>query len=83
MTGPICPPDSACIRDNRQCAGQGFEVALACCSDEFLCVRRNDLFAQCRRGGVPGLVNWEGSILPCGVPSNISAADLPPPMPMP
>ena len=83
MTMPPSPPSppalvcpDQCIRNNRQCAGDGFDVAQECCDPEFLCVRRNDRFSQCRRGGIPGLVNWEGSILPCGVASD---AVIPPP----
>lgn len=79
----VCPEDSRQIANSRQCAGRGFEVALECANPEFVCVRRNNRFSQCRRDGIPGLGSWEGSILPCGAPSNIRAGLLPAPAPAP
>lgn len=63
-----CTDGAKCAENNLPCAGSAVElpVALPCCSSDYLCVRRNSRFSQCRRGGIPPSSLWEGSILPCG-----------------
>lgn len=44
--------------------------ALACCGDDYSCVKRSDSFSQCRKVDEPGLLKWDGAILKCGDPTS-------------
>eukprot|EP00892_Ulva_mutabilis_P008333 jgi/Ulvmu1/5872/UM025_0134.1 len=65
---PDCGAGSACVRNNRQCAGIGFDFSQACCDGGYECVKRNEGFSQCRKIGAPLLSTWNGTALPCGTP---------------
>ena len=67
QTIPMC--EDTCAPDMRQCFGSGFDAPRACCSDDYICVRRDDDFSQCRLNGRPGtFVVWDGREEVCTPP---------------
>lgn len=56
---PTCA--DTCSEDNKACAGSRFDRPAACCSPDYICVRRDDKFSQCRLNGRPGTFReWDG-----------------------
>lgn len=56
----------ACAGKNKKCGGKGFAEVLPCCNDDFLCVKKNNGFMQCRRDGIPRDDTWDGTVVTCG-----------------
>lgn len=56
---PTC--EDTCAEDNKVCFGKNFDAPRACCSPDYVCIRRDEEFSQCRLNGRPGtFVEWDG-----------------------
>lgn len=56
---PTCAEE--CAADNRPCFGRGFKTPAACCNPDYMCIRRDENFSQCRFMGRLGTrIPWDG-----------------------